>query len=40
MEVTTKPIIFDGDTVDEHFVYTVRTLERMGVSADREGKRT
>ena len=35
MEVTTKPIIFDGDTggLVEHFVYTVRTLERMGVSA-------
>lgn len=35
MEVTTKPIIFDGDTggITEHFVYTVRSLERMGVSA-------
>ena len=34
-EVTTKPIIFDGDTggLAEHFVYTVRTLEKMGVSA-------
>ena len=34
-EVTTKPIIFDGDTggLTEHFVYTVRTLERLGVSA-------
>ena len=34
MEVTTKPIIFDGDTggLLEHFVYTVKTLERMGVS--------
>ncbi len=33
-EVTTKPIIFDGDTggLAEHFVYTVRSLERMGVS--------
>ncbi len=33
-EVTTKPIIFDGDTggMTEHFVYTVRSLERMGVS--------
>lgn len=33
-EVTTKPIIFDADTggLTEHFVYTVRTLERMGVS--------
>lgn len=35
MEVTTKPVIFDGDTggLVEHFVYTVRSLERMGVSA-------
>ncbi len=35
MEVTTKPIIFDGDTGGkiEHFIYTVRTLERLGVSA-------
>lgn len=35
MEITTKPIIFDGDTggMIEHFVYTVRSLERMGVSA-------
>ncbi len=35
VEVTTKPIIFDGDTggLTEHFVYTVRSLERMGVSA-------
>lgn len=35
MEVTTKPIIFDGDTggLTEHFVYTVRSMERMGVSA-------
>ena len=35
MEVTTKPIIFDGDSggLPEHFVYTVRSLERMGVSA-------
>lgn len=35
MEVTTKPVIFDGDTggLTEHFVYTVRSLERMGVSA-------
>lgn len=35
MEVTTKPVIFDGDTggLTEHFVYMVRTLERMGVSA-------
>ena len=34
MEVTTKPIIFDGDTggLTEHFIYTVRSLERMGVS--------
>ena len=35
MEVTTKPIIFDGDTggKTEHFVYNIRSLERMGVSA-------
>lgn len=35
MEVTTKPIIFDGDTggLVEHFVYNVRSLERLGVSA-------
>ncbi len=35
MEVTTKPIILDGDTggKTEHFTYLVRTLERMGVSA-------
>lgn len=33
-EVTTKPIIFDGDTGGrtEHFVYMVRSLERLGVS--------
>lgn len=35
LEVTSKPIIFDGDTggQPEHFVFTVRTLERLGVSA-------
>ena len=35
MEVTTKPIILDGDTggLTEHFMYNVRTLERKGVSA-------
>lgn len=35
LEVTTKPIILDGDTggLPEHFAYTVRTLEREGVSA-------
>lgn len=35
MDVTTKPIILDGDTggMIEHFVYNIRTLERMGVSA-------
>ena len=34
-EVTTKPIIFDGDTggLTEHFVYTVKSLEKLGVSA-------
>ena len=35
LEVTTKPVIFDGDTGGkvEHFAFTVRTLERLGVSA-------
>ena len=35
MDVTTKPIIMDGDTggLTEHFVYNIRTLERIGVSA-------
>ena len=35
MEVTTKPIILDGDTggKTEWFVHNVRTLERIGVSA-------
>jgi phosphoenolpyruvate phosphomutase len=35
LEVTTKPVIFDGDTggKPEHFAFTVRTLERLGVSA-------
>jgi len=35
LEVTTKPIVFDGDTggAVEHFVFRVRTLERLGVSA-------
>lgn len=35
LEVTTKPIIYDGDTggKPEHFQFTVRTLERIGVSA-------
>lgn len=35
LEVTTKPVIFDGDTggKNEHFVFTVRTLERLGISA-------
>jgi len=35
LEVTTKPIIFDGDTGGkvEHFGFTVRTLERLGISA-------
>ncbi|HKY59079.1 MAG TPA: phosphoenolpyruvate mutase [Aeromicrobium sp.] len=42
-EVTTKPLIFDGDTggKPEHFAFTVRSLERLGVSAviveDKEG---
>lgn len=35
LEVTTKPIIYDGDTGGrpEHLAFTVRTLERLGVSA-------
>jgi len=35
LEVTTKPVIYDGDSggISEHFVYMVRTLERLGVSA-------
>lgn len=35
VEVTTKPVVFDGDTggKTEHFVFTVKTLERLGVSA-------
>jgi len=35
LEVTTKPIIVDGDTggVKEHFVFVIKTLERLGVSA-------
>ena len=35
LECTTKPIIFDGDTGGkiEHFTFTVRTLERHGISA-------
>ena len=35
LEVTTKPIIYDGDSggLPEHFVFLVRSLERLGVSA-------
>jgi len=35
LECTTKPIIFDGDTGGkiEHFVFSLRTLERHGISA-------
>lgn len=35
LECTTKPMIYDGDTggKPEHFQFTVRTLERLGVSA-------
>lgn len=35
LEVTSKPIIYDGDTggKPEHFVFTVKTLERLGISA-------
>jgi phosphoenolpyruvate phosphomutase len=35
LEVTTKPVIYDGDTggLKEHFQFTVKTLERLGISA-------
>jgi len=35
IEVTTKPIIYDGDTggLAEHLVFTVKSLERLGVSS-------
>lgn len=35
LEVTTKPIIYDGDSggLSEHFVFLVKSLERLGVSA-------
>jgi len=35
LEVTTKPVVYDGDTggIPEHFVFLVKTLERLGVSA-------
>ena len=35
LEVTTKPIVYDGDTGGrpEHFAFTVKTLERQGISA-------
>lgn len=35
LEVTTKPLIYDGDSggIPEHFVFMVRSLERLGVSA-------
>ena len=35
LEVTTKPIIYDADTggKPEHFKFTVKTLERLGISA-------
>ena len=35
LDVTTKPIIYDADTggKKEHFAFTVKTLERLGVSA-------
>ena len=35
LEVTTKPIIYDADTGGqvEHFCFTVKTLERLGISA-------
>lgn len=35
LEVTTKPLLFDADTGGrpEHFAFTVKSLERLGVSA-------
>ena len=35
IEVTTKPMIVDGDTGGrvEHFKYSIKTLERLGISA-------
>ncbi len=35
LEVTTKPVIFDGDSggLADHFKFMVRTLEREGISA-------
>jgi len=35
LDVTTKPIILDGDTggLTEHLVFNIRTMERLGVSA-------
>ena len=35
LEITTKPIIYDGDSggLPEHFAFLVRSLERLGVSA-------
>ena len=42
LEVTTKPIIYDGDTggKPEHFQFTVRSLERLGISAVIIGDKT
>ena len=45
MEVTTKPIIYDGDTggKSEHFFFMVKNLERLGISAviieDKKGQK-
>jgi phosphoenolpyruvate phosphomutase len=35
LEISTKPIVFDGDSggLPEHFVFTIRSLERLGVSS-------
>jgi len=35
LEVTTKPLIHDGDSggIAEHFAFKVKTLERLGISA-------
>lgn len=45
LEVTTKPLLVDGDTGGhkDHFTHSVRTLERLGVSAivieDKNGRK-
>ena len=35
LEITTKPIVYDADTggITEHFIYLIKSLERLRVSA-------